>query len=208
MLLESFTEVTGDRTLATRLEAHARAAVSWMFRDGGLDGSGYALPAPPTCAVPPLLLTAGLGGGDSAGRAHGTAAGGGRNRSPWCGAGRSLKAGERAHERNLADSPDPGGGPAAGLGPRPAAPGASGSRDEDELAVDLAGLAEAVGLGGARQREHRVNRGAQRSRGGHVGNGLHAGVIGLHHQAAVAHATFAGQAASAADAVAVTSAPR
>ncbi|OKJ68700.1 amylo-alpha-1,6-glucosidase [Streptomyces sp. CB02460] len=46
VLLDSYTETTGDRTLATRLEDQARAAVSWMFRDGGLDESGYLVYSP------------------------------------------------------------------------------------------------------------------------------------------------------------------
>ncbi|MFF2137568.1 glycogen debranching N-terminal domain-containing protein [Streptomyces sp. NPDC058193] len=46
VLLESYTEATGDLTLATRLERAARAAVSWMFRDGGLDDSGYLVYTP------------------------------------------------------------------------------------------------------------------------------------------------------------------
>ncbi|MFC8225882.1 glycogen debranching N-terminal domain-containing protein [Streptomyces sp. NPDC057287] len=46
VLLDSYTEATGDLTLATRLEREARAAVSWMFRDGGLDDSGYLVYTP------------------------------------------------------------------------------------------------------------------------------------------------------------------
>ncbi|WP_328898591.1 aminotransferase [Streptomyces sp. NBC_00441] len=46
VLLDSYTEATGDRTLATRLEGHARAAVSWMFQDGGLESSGYLVYSP------------------------------------------------------------------------------------------------------------------------------------------------------------------
>ncbi|MEW2175138.1 glycogen debranching N-terminal domain-containing protein [Streptomyces sp. NPDC005406] len=46
VLLDSYTEATGDPALATRLEEHARAAVSWMFRDGGLDASGYLVYSP------------------------------------------------------------------------------------------------------------------------------------------------------------------
>nr|WSW65872.1 aminotransferase [Streptomyces sp. NBC_00995] len=46
VLLDSYTQSTGDRTLATRFEDHARAAVSWMFRDGGLETSGYLVYSP------------------------------------------------------------------------------------------------------------------------------------------------------------------
>lgn len=41
VLLQAYTEATGDRSTAVRLEAHARAAVEWMFRDGGLDTHGW-----------------------------------------------------------------------------------------------------------------------------------------------------------------------
>ncbi|WP_329139665.1 aminotransferase [Streptomyces sp. NBC_01476] len=41
VLLHSYTEATGDTALARRLESHARAAVEWMFRDGGLDRGGW-----------------------------------------------------------------------------------------------------------------------------------------------------------------------
>jgi glycogen debranching enzyme len=41
VLLGAHAAATGDASLARRLEPHARAAVEWMFRDGGLDGSGY-----------------------------------------------------------------------------------------------------------------------------------------------------------------------
>ncbi|MYS22767.1 Glycogen debranching enzyme (alpha-1,6-glucosidase) [Streptomyces sp. DvalAA-14] len=41
VLLQSYTEATGDTALARRLEPHARAAVDWMFRDGGLDSGGW-----------------------------------------------------------------------------------------------------------------------------------------------------------------------
>lgn len=41
VLLHEHAAATGDRTLARRLEPQARAAVEWMFRDGGLDGHGY-----------------------------------------------------------------------------------------------------------------------------------------------------------------------
>ncbi|MGH3313147.1 MAG: amylo-alpha-1,6-glucosidase [Streptomyces sp.] len=41
VLLGAWTEQTGDTGLARRLERHARAAVEWMFRYGGLDERGY-----------------------------------------------------------------------------------------------------------------------------------------------------------------------
>ncbi len=41
VLLQAYTEATGDRSAAVRLESHARAAVTWMFRDGGLDTHGW-----------------------------------------------------------------------------------------------------------------------------------------------------------------------
>jgi glycogen debranching enzyme len=41
VLLESHATVTGDGALARRLQRHARAAVEWMFRDGGLGEHGY-----------------------------------------------------------------------------------------------------------------------------------------------------------------------
>ncbi|MBA0049920.1 aminotransferase [Streptomyces sp. AJS327] len=41
VLLGAYTEQTGDTALARRLEPHARAAVEWMFRDGGLRAHGY-----------------------------------------------------------------------------------------------------------------------------------------------------------------------
>ncbi|MFC4530442.1 glycogen debranching N-terminal domain-containing protein [Sphaerisporangium dianthi] len=40
VLLEAHAAATGD-SLARRLEPHARAAVAWMFRDGGLGEHGY-----------------------------------------------------------------------------------------------------------------------------------------------------------------------
>jgi len=46
VLLAGYTEATGDRALATRLEEQARAAVAWMFRDGGLDDGGYLVYSP------------------------------------------------------------------------------------------------------------------------------------------------------------------
>lgn len=41
VLLGAVTEHTGDDKLARRLEPQARAAVEWMFRDGGLTDTGY-----------------------------------------------------------------------------------------------------------------------------------------------------------------------
>ncbi|AWS44899.1 glycogen debranching N-terminal domain-containing protein [Streptosporangium sp. 'caverna'] len=41
VLLEAHAAVTGDPALARRLEPQARAAVEWMFRDGGLGENGY-----------------------------------------------------------------------------------------------------------------------------------------------------------------------
>ncbi|SEG87044.1 Glycogen debranching enzyme (alpha-1,6-glucosidase) [Actinacidiphila yanglinensis] len=41
VLLQAYTEHTGDTSIARRLEQHARAAVAWMFRDGGLDDGGW-----------------------------------------------------------------------------------------------------------------------------------------------------------------------
>ncbi|MDI5968883.1 glycogen debranching N-terminal domain-containing protein [Streptomyces sp. SL13] len=41
VLLDAHARRTGDPALARRLETHARAAVEWMFRDGGLTGRGY-----------------------------------------------------------------------------------------------------------------------------------------------------------------------
>ncbi|WP_432105819.1 amylo-alpha-1,6-glucosidase [Streptomyces sp. bgisy091] len=46
VLLNSFTETTGDTALAARLEPQARAAVEWMFRDGGLGDGGYLVYSP------------------------------------------------------------------------------------------------------------------------------------------------------------------
>ncbi|MFF3438719.1 glycogen debranching N-terminal domain-containing protein [Streptosporangium sp. NPDC002721] len=40
VLLEAHATATGDPGTARRLEPHARAAVEWMFRDGGLGGHG------------------------------------------------------------------------------------------------------------------------------------------------------------------------
>ncbi|WP_030922740.1 glycogen debranching N-terminal domain-containing protein [Streptomyces sp. NRRL B-24720] len=41
VLLDSYTQATGESALAARLEPHARAAIAWMFRDGGLEHDGY-----------------------------------------------------------------------------------------------------------------------------------------------------------------------
>ncbi|MFI7617403.1 glycogen debranching N-terminal domain-containing protein [Nonomuraea terrae] len=41
VLLDAHRTATGDPRLAERLEPQARAAVEWMFRDGGLGTSGY-----------------------------------------------------------------------------------------------------------------------------------------------------------------------
>ncbi|MFD7064738.1 glycogen debranching N-terminal domain-containing protein [Streptomyces sp. NPDC059906] len=41
VLLHAHHEATGDRTLAARLERHARRAVDWMLTDGGLEKHGY-----------------------------------------------------------------------------------------------------------------------------------------------------------------------
>ncbi|MFE0632304.1 glycogen debranching N-terminal domain-containing protein [Streptomyces sp. NPDC058864] len=41
VLLEAHSAATGDPGLARRLEPHARAAVEWMFRDGGLGAGDY-----------------------------------------------------------------------------------------------------------------------------------------------------------------------
>jgi glycogen debranching enzyme len=41
VLLGAYTDTTGDTGPARRLERHARAAVDWMFRDGGLDERGW-----------------------------------------------------------------------------------------------------------------------------------------------------------------------
>ncbi|MFD9292562.1 glycogen debranching N-terminal domain-containing protein [Streptomyces sp. NPDC060030] len=46
VLLEEYVRITGDDTTATRLEHQARAAVSWMFLDGGLDERGYLVYSP------------------------------------------------------------------------------------------------------------------------------------------------------------------
>ncbi|MDT0345250.1 amylo-alpha-1,6-glucosidase [Streptomyces litchfieldiae] len=46
MLLGAHAEATGDDKLAHRLERHARAAVDWMFHDGGLADHGYLLYRP------------------------------------------------------------------------------------------------------------------------------------------------------------------
>lgn len=41
VLLHAYVDRTADTALALQLERHARAAVEWMFRDGGLETSGY-----------------------------------------------------------------------------------------------------------------------------------------------------------------------
>ncbi|MEU7377298.1 glycogen debranching N-terminal domain-containing protein [Streptomyces albidoflavus] len=46
VLLGTYTDTTGDPALARSLEPHARAAVDWMFRDGGLTGGGYLVYTP------------------------------------------------------------------------------------------------------------------------------------------------------------------
>ncbi|MGW0856778.1 amylo-alpha-1,6-glucosidase [Streptomyces sp. NPDC002690] len=45
-LLDAHALTTGDTGLAARLEPQARAAVAWMFRDGGLADSGYLVYTP------------------------------------------------------------------------------------------------------------------------------------------------------------------
>ncbi|WP_328719929.1 aminotransferase [Streptomyces sp. NBC_00247] len=45
-LLDAHALATGDTALAARLEPQARAAVAWMFRDGGLTDSGYLVYTP------------------------------------------------------------------------------------------------------------------------------------------------------------------
>ncbi|WP_399881103.1 glycogen debranching N-terminal domain-containing protein [Streptomyces sp. BBFR51] len=46
VLLHAHHETTGDRTLAERLEEHARRAVDWMLTDGGLERHGYLVYSP------------------------------------------------------------------------------------------------------------------------------------------------------------------
>lgn len=46
VLLDSYTQTTGDHGLALRLEKQARAAVDWMFGDGGLQERGYLVYSP------------------------------------------------------------------------------------------------------------------------------------------------------------------
>ncbi|PIB00379.1 aminotransferase [Streptomyces sp. HG99] len=46
ILLHAHFETTGDRSLALRLEQHARHAVDWMLTDGGLDKHGYLVYTP------------------------------------------------------------------------------------------------------------------------------------------------------------------
>ncbi|MFE9139473.1 glycogen debranching N-terminal domain-containing protein [Streptomyces sp. NPDC007355] len=46
VLLHAYTTHTGDLTLARTLEHHARAAIQWMFRYGGLNEHGYLVYEP------------------------------------------------------------------------------------------------------------------------------------------------------------------
>ncbi|MGW6062490.1 amylo-alpha-1,6-glucosidase [Streptomyces sp. NPDC055189] len=46
VLLHAHAEATADSALAVRLERHARAAVDWMFTDGGLQEHGYLVYEP------------------------------------------------------------------------------------------------------------------------------------------------------------------
>ncbi|MFF1570614.1 glycogen debranching N-terminal domain-containing protein [Streptomyces sp. NPDC058293] len=46
VLLHAHSEATKDTTLAARLEGHARSAVDWMRRDGGLSEHGYLVYTP------------------------------------------------------------------------------------------------------------------------------------------------------------------
>ncbi|MGQ5655164.1 amylo-alpha-1,6-glucosidase [Streptomyces sp. EKR5.2] len=46
VLLHAHYETTGDSSLATRLEDHARRAVEWMLTDGGLEQHGYLVYTP------------------------------------------------------------------------------------------------------------------------------------------------------------------
>ncbi|MFH9729020.1 glycogen debranching N-terminal domain-containing protein [Streptomyces sp. NPDC017260] len=46
VLLHAHHEATGDRSLAARLEPHARRAVDWMLTDGGLERHGYLVYTP------------------------------------------------------------------------------------------------------------------------------------------------------------------
>ncbi|PKW04968.1 Glycogen debranching enzyme (alpha-1,6-glucosidase) [Streptomyces sp. 1222.5] len=46
VLLHAHHETTGDKTVAVRLEQHARRAVDWMFSHGGLDKHGYLVYQP------------------------------------------------------------------------------------------------------------------------------------------------------------------
>ncbi|MGW5736758.1 MULTISPECIES: amylo-alpha-1,6-glucosidase [Streptomyces] len=46
VLLDSYTQATADPALALRLEKQARAAIAWMYRDGGLDDRGYLVYSP------------------------------------------------------------------------------------------------------------------------------------------------------------------
>jgi glycogen debranching enzyme len=46
VLLHAHYETTNDRSLALRLERHARQAVDWMLTDGGLESHGYLVYTP------------------------------------------------------------------------------------------------------------------------------------------------------------------
>ncbi|HEY8371423.1 MAG TPA: glycogen debranching N-terminal domain-containing protein, partial [Pseudonocardiaceae bacterium] len=46
VLLHAYTVTAGDERAAATLEGHARAAVDWMFTDGGLDEHGYLVYRP------------------------------------------------------------------------------------------------------------------------------------------------------------------
>lgn len=46
VLLHAHAEATADTALAVRLERHARAAVDWMYTDGGLEQHGYLVYTP------------------------------------------------------------------------------------------------------------------------------------------------------------------
>ncbi|WP_406729080.1 glycogen debranching N-terminal domain-containing protein [Streptomyces sp. GD-15H] len=46
VLLHAHYETTGDRSLAVRLEPHARRAVDWMLTDGGINDHGYLVYTP------------------------------------------------------------------------------------------------------------------------------------------------------------------
>ncbi|MFG2767670.1 amylo-alpha-1,6-glucosidase [Streptomyces rubiginosohelvolus] len=46
VLLEEYVRTTGGPSVAARFERQARAAVAWMFQDGGLDDHGYLVYSP------------------------------------------------------------------------------------------------------------------------------------------------------------------